>query len=106
MELGKEIDLYNVNVPLDSRDERLAANRGTSVMTTVDHTSQYSSLYGARADLRDSGSVSGAGDSIFVYCSGPLGVTYLCLLYSPRRGDRGCFFRVSLRAYCQGTWTI
>lgn len=46
MELGKEIDLYNVNVPLDLRDESFAANRGTSVMTTVDHTSQYSSLYG------------------------------------------------------------
>lgn len=43
---GEEIDLYNVNVPLDLRDESFAANRGTAVVTTVDHTSQYSSLYG------------------------------------------------------------
>ena len=47
MDAGKEIDLYNVNVPLDLRDTSFAANRGVSVMTTVDHTSQYSSLYGA-----------------------------------------------------------
>ena len=49
MEPGKEVDLYNVNVPLDLREESFAGNRGTSVITTVDHTSQYSSLYGTGA---------------------------------------------------------